>query len=81
MRVRYKSTKAEAWSDSFNTLALSEILTGDDSCFFKDMDVFVKGEWKDLCQAFKDKDIIPDNYNCYFGEPRNEEERKRGYFL
>jgi hypothetical protein len=31
-------------------------------------------------QAFVDRDIIPDNYNTFFGVPRNDEDRERGYF-
>ena len=80
MRVRYKATKAIAFSDRFNICALAEVLTGDDSAFIKDLDVWVKGQWKDMNQAFQDRDIIPDNYNEYFGEPRNEEDRVRGYY-
>lgn len=83
MKVRYKKTGAIAGSNKFNTTALYEILTGDDSAFIKDMDVFLEktGEWKDMRQAFKDHDLIVDNYNTYFFEPENEEDRKRGYTL
>lgn len=80
MRMRYKDTRKETASSRFNTYALSEVITGDDSVFIKDLDVFVNGEWKDLGQAFRDRDVIPDNYNTWFGEPRNEEDRKRGYY-
>jgi len=49
--------------------------------YIKDLDVWLeqKQEWKDMKQAFRDHDLITDNYNKYFFEPRNEEERKRGF--
>jgi len=81
MKVRYKLTGTEADSSRFNVHAMAEVLTGDDSAFVSDLDVFVNGQWKDIRQAFADRDIIPDNYNEWFGVPRDEEDRKRGYFL
>lgn len=81
MRLRYKSTGTECGGNRFNVLALAEVDVGDDSPSISDLDVFVNGVWKDMQQAFADRDIIPDNYNCWFGEPKNEEDRKRGYFL
>lgn len=80
MRLRYKKTLTETSGSRFNVHALAEVLTGDDSVYISELDVFVDGQWKDMCQAFKDRDIIPDNYNEYFGKPRNEEDRERGYF-
>lgn len=80
MKVRYKNTRTEADASHFNVHALAEVLTGDDSAFISDLDVWVNGEWKDMREAFKDRDIIPDNYNTFFGVPRNEEDRQRGYF-
>lgn len=40
-----------------------------------------KNEWKDLRQAFKDHDVITDNYNTIFFESDNEEDKKRGFTL
>lgn len=80
MRVRYKLTGTEAETSHFNVHALAEVLTGDDSAFISDLDVWVNGEWKDMRQAFKDRDIIPDNYNTFFAIPRNPEDKERGYF-
>lgn len=79
MRLRYKKSMAETWSSTFNTHGLGEVLTGDDSAIISEMDIFVNGEWKDMRQAFQDKDIVPDNYNQYFGPPLNEECKRRGY--
>jgi hypothetical protein len=68
-------------SSQFNVSGICEVNMGDDSAFMRDLDVFLeaKQEWKDLLQAFKDHNLITDNYNTLFFEPRNEEERIRGY--
>lgn len=81
--LRYKKTGTETFSSRFNTYGLGEILTGDDSCIIAEMDVFLEAtkEWKDMAQAFQDHDLINDNYNIYFFEPKNEEDRKRGFTL
>lgn len=78
----------------FNIHALSECICywpeGDaDSMYFKDLDVFIEATnetgdvigWKDMREAFGDKDIIVDNFNTHFFEPANEEDRKRGFTL
>lgn len=83
-RVRAKKTGALGSSSTFNVSALNEIIvgfeTGDmDSDYITNYDVFVNGEWKDMKQAFKDHDLITDNYNTGFFEPRTEEDRVRGY--
>jgi hypothetical protein len=80
MKVRYKLTGTETDSSQFNVHALGEVLTGDDSAYISDLDVFINDEWKDMRQAFADRDIIPDNYNTFFGVPRNEKDRQRGYY-
>ncbi len=80
--IRYKKYPEEQFNaHSLNISALAEVLTGDDSAFFSDLDVYLesKKQWKCLSQAFKDRDIITDNYNTIFFEPKDEEERKRGY--
>lgn len=82
MKLRYKTTGAECASYRFNTHALGEVLTGDDSAYIKDLDVWLPAlnTWKDLREAFRDRDVIPDNRNEIFGEPSTPEERERGYF-
>ena len=84
MRLRYKTTNEEFISQGFNVHAISEVLTGDDSVYIKDLDVYLEKTsppgWKDLRQAFKDKDVIIDNYNTTFREPLNEQERAQGYY-
>lgn len=79
MRVRYKSTGSEASSSRFNIHSLTEVLTEDDSPDIGDLDVFVNDAWKDMRQAFRDKDIVPDNYNERFGLPVDEAAKIRGY--
>lgn len=81
MRVRYKKTGVEAESSRFNTSTSGEVLTGDDSAFIRELDVWINGAWKDMGHAFRDKDIIPDNYNERFGEPWDIEDKNRGYSL
>jgi len=61
-----------------------------DSMYFRDLDVFIEATskitgqqigWKDMREAFGDKDIIVNNFNTHFFEPANEENRKRGFTL
>ena len=80
MKLRYKKSGTETHSSRFNTHALAEVLTGDDSVLIHDLDVWVNGEWKDMRQAFQNRDIIPDNFNEWFGEPQSTEDRERGFF-
>jgi hypothetical protein len=79
MRVRYKKDGTEREASSFNVHSMSEVLTGDDSAPMSELDVLIRGEWKDMRQAFRDKDLIPDNFNERFGEPRSELDRARGW--
>jgi len=79
MKLRYKGSTETFSSSRFNTFALSEVLTGDDSAYIRDLDVFVNGQWKCLSQAFKDGDVVPNNYNDSFAEPRSDRERDQGY--
>ena len=39
------------------------------------------GHWIPMSDAFKNNDLITDNYNTEFFEPKDDEERKRGYRL
>jgi hypothetical protein len=87
MKVRQKSTGSTGQASRFNTHGLGEIFVGFDdgdmdSMMLADFDVFLPKlrQWKDMRQAFADKDIIPDNYNVCFGEPLNDEDRERGYY-
>lgn len=87
MKVRYKRSGTEAHGSKFNVHAMSEVVTmsddGGDSAFISDLDVYLeqKQQWKDMHQAFKEHDLITDNYNTAFGEPETEEDRERGYWI
>jgi hypothetical protein len=93
MKIRLKDKpKATGFSMGLNTHAMAEVIVGFDddesgqsmgmdSCFLKELQVLLKdGTWKDLEQAFKDKDVITDNYNTDFREPENEEEKEKGWY-
>lgn len=86
MKVKNKTTSTIGYSNKFNIHAISEIIVtfkeGDCSSeFISDYEVQLKtGEFKDMSTAFKDKDLISDNYNTEFREPINTEEFKRGWY-
>lgn len=83
MKIRYKSTGEVTYSGQFNVSAIAEVLTGDDSPFIKDLDVWLEALqcWKDMRKAFVDRDLITDNYNTMFFEPANEADRERVFAL
>lgn len=75
-------------SSQFNVHALAEVFVGFDNldygydtCYIKDFDVFVEAtqEWKTMSDAFRDHDIVTDNMNSVFFEPKKQEDRERGY--
>lgn len=87
MRVRHKKTGAIGHSNNFNLHAIWEIIVYFDesdcsSAFVSECDVYLKSknEWKSMDEAFREKDIITNNYNSYFREPRNKDERLRGWY-
>lgn len=81
MKIRYKATGSEGAASDFNVHAMGEVLTGDDTVYIKDLDVFLPqlDAWKDMCEAFQDHDLIVDDYNTRFFEPENDVERARGF--
>lgn len=82
MKIRYKKSGALGAASGFNIHAIGEVLTGDDTVYISDLDVWVEalGGWKDMREAFRDRDIIPDNYHTSFAEPQTPADRERGYF-
>jgi len=87
MKVRLKDfPEAVGSSMDFNTHALAEVIVGfeghgQDSVSVLDLEVWIEGlGWKDMSRAFRDRDLIPDNHNRWFGEPRTCEDIERGYF-
>jgi len=93
MKIKHIPTGEIGSSSKYNTHALNEIIvyiTDDcDNIPWTDTDypsnymVFIEsvGEWMTFNDAFHDKHIITDNYNTYFFEPENEEDRKRGHTI
>lgn len=86
MKLRRKKTQELCSADAYNTCSVSEILVyyedgSVDSDYPSEFDVFLAETqaWKDMRQAFKDKDIIPNNLNTHFSEPQDAAERERGY--
>jgi hypothetical protein len=89
MKVRFlERPDVTGVASSFNTHGLGEVILGfdgeggADSCYISDLEVFLEArqEWKDMQQAFRDRDLIIDNYNTIFAEPRTAADRERGYF-
>jgi len=84
MKVRFKGRPDEYDCNKLNTYGVSEVYIYDDegidTVFIKDLEVLLKTGWKDMQQAFKDNDLVTDNYNTCFREPFNDEERKKGYY-
>jgi hypothetical protein len=93
MRARLKDKPNVTGSaSSLNVHAIFEVIMyfdgeegfdGCDSVYGSDVEVFVTklGAWKPLSQAMKDRDVITDNYNTEFFEPRNDADRERGFTL
>lgn len=87
MKLRLKKTQEVCSSSSFNTHAVFEIIVyGEDWCdtdYPSNYDAWIEalGEWKDLKDAFRDKDVISDNYDTRFFEPPTPEDRERGFTL
>ena len=44
-----------------------------------DLEVLIHDKWITFKEAFKNHDLICDLHNTKFFEPKDEEERKRGY--
>lgn len=81
-KLRYKKhPEIIRHASRFNLAALNEVDVGDDSAFVSELEVEINGKWKDMGQAFKDHDLIVDNYNTIFFEPKTPEDRERGFTL
>lgn len=85
MQVRYKGETVIDQSSQFNTEVVDEVIIfgswGADSAPMRELEVLIDGKWKDLNQAFTDRDLIRDNYNTRFFEPPTPEDKARGYTL
>ena len=87
MKLRRRVDGEICSGSRFNMHSLHEIVVygGDwcDTMYIREFDVWLEArqEWKDLQQAFRDHDVIVDNYNSRFFEPENEQDRARGFTL
>lgn len=88
MKVRLKAKPEMIGSASrfdVNTCAPQEVFVAwseePSQEFAKDLEVFIeaKQEWMAFGEAQKNHDIITDNHNTCFFEPRTPEDRARGY--
>jgi len=87
MKCRHINTGEECESSTFNTSSVSEVIIYTDGWMDTDYpsryEWFIEktGEWMSWKDAWAGKYIINDNYNTFFFEPDNDEDRKRGYTL
>lgn len=87
MKVRMKDNPDQPFSSSrFNVHGLGEVIGfgnhfGSDLFYIKDLDVLIGDKWIDMSEAFRNHDLIVNNYNTRFFRPKNEEDRKRGFTL
>ena len=89
MKIRYKNNNSMiGTSNKFNTESINEIITifngrDFDTDYILKFDVYLenKKQWLDMKEAFKNHDLITDNYNTIFFEQKNDNERKKGYRL
>ena len=87
MKVRLKSDhEVTGFSNTFNPASGIEILVmyddgGGDSDYIRYYEVLINDKWIDMNDAFKNHDLITDNYYTKFFEPKDDKERKRGYRL
>lgn len=85
MEVRNKKSGVCGESMQFNPHSIGEIIVyyEDGKCsseFIRDYEVYLDVGWKDMHEAFRDCDVIPNNYNTRFRRPLNETEREKGYY-
>ena len=86
MDVRYINNPDEIFfSNTLNICSCFEVMICNErtvqSEFINKLEVKIKNKWVLMKNAFKNHDLITDNDNCYFFEPINEIDKKRGYCL
>lgn len=89
MKLRHIESGQMAHSSRFNLSSVSEIIVGFEdgeqtSDYMRNYEVLLdEGKpterWWPMIEAFSAGDLITDNYNTIFFEPRTPEDRIRGY--
>ncbi len=86
VKARVIKTGEEGSTGAFNTTSLFEVFfyckEWMDTMFPEDLEVYIEAEqkWMSISQAFKEKALIPNNYNTHFAEPADEKDKERGYY-
>jgi hypothetical protein len=90
MKVRLKDrpdTTGVSSKHNIHTVSPAEVIVGFDggdmdTVYMRDLDVWLEGlgRWKDMGLAFQDRDLISDNYNSEFREPKTADERSQGWY-
>jgi hypothetical protein len=87
MKARIIGTQEVGQASTFNVHALSEVFVYfKDECvdeFCKNVEVFVESinNWLPLLAALEEHLVITDNYDTSFFEPKNKEDKERGFTL
>lgn len=84
MKVRLiKNPDVTGEADRFNGIEVIVYYDGENGYISSelplDLEVLIHDKWVILREAFKNHDLITNVYNSKFFEPKDEEERKRGY--
>lgn len=84
--VRYKNRHDIVGdTDRFNTAGIGEVIVwfpdGEaTSEEISELEVLFQTGWISMSEAFRSKQLIPDNYHRYFREPTNVEEQTKGWY-
>jgi hypothetical protein len=95
MRVRYIGRpEVTGWAGEFNTHGLGEVIVGFDEGDMTseevrllevqlehplESSVYKPGAWVPLSDAFRSRDLISDNFDYRFFEPKTEADKERGW--
>lgn len=85
MDVRMVPGGTPGTASKFNVHAMFEVIVyfqdgSADSVSGNELEVKIGENWVPLTDAFKGKDVIPDNYNTSFRAPLTMAERIRGWY-
>lgn len=84
-RLKHHPHRDNIGGSQFNTHGIGSVFVADQDELWEEsienLEMLVDGEWKPMGQAFRDRDLITDNYNTQFFPPPTPEDRDRGYTL